>query len=110
MLAVGNNTISGLASPVSCTGIAITTGASVDVFNNAINGLATAGACTGLSLNVVTGGATENVFGNVINGLATSGTCTGMSLSGSTTLNVFKNKIYDVVSSGVLGNGDRGVA
>lgn len=101
---IQNNTFSswtGGTSAITALSVALT-GASNSSTGNAINNISSAGAITGIT----TAGGNDNIYSNVINTLSTTGAfaVTGIAVTGGTTKNIYKNKIYDLQASNATGS------
>ena len=68
--------------------------------NNNVSGNTISNVTNGNSISAIfTDGGNQNFFSNTINGLsgaAASAVVTGIQMTGATTQNVFRNKIYDL--------------
>ena len=101
---VTNNTFSGISTGAASVtilnvGFSDNTFATNNVSGNTISSITGALDVTGLTSS----SGNQNFFGNTINTLTTSAaasTITALSITGGTTQNVFKNKIYDISESG----------
>lgn len=96
---IQNNTFSnwtGGTSAITALSVSLT-GTSNIVSDNLINNISSGGAITGIT----TAAGNTNIASNIINTLSTTGASavTGISVTGGTTQNVYKNKIYDLSGS-----------
>ncbi len=102
---ISNNTLTNFSGTSSITGITVSStfngGNPLSISNNTINNFTSSG--TG---NTVVGIASSNtspivnISANIINRLSTTGaTANGINITGATLTNVFKNNIYDIVST-----------
>ena len=104
-LTVSGNTISGLSTPSTCTGISIAAGATVNVASNLVNTLSGSGDTSTVTGILFAAGTTGTISGNTVNTLSGSGSgagpvATGIQVSGGTTVTVAKNKVYDIAENG----------
>lgn len=102
--AVSNNTISNITSVGTIYGI--TTGAGNDnIFSNTTHTLVSTGATASIvnGIAITTTGSTKNVYLNTIYGLQanniSTGSVSGIAVTGGTTNNIYRNKIYNISSS-----------
>ncbi len=102
-----NNTITGLSS--TGTGGAVTGIASAaptgNIFSNIINTLSST-STTATVAGITSSGVTANIFQNTINTLSclgtTSGVTNGIMVTAGTLVNVYRNKIYDLSTTGAF--------
>ena len=101
-----NNTISGLSTLSTCTGMAIGGGATVNVTSNLISTLSTSGGSSTVTGLLLSGGTTPTVSLNTIHTLTGTGTtlplANGLQVSGGTTVTISKNKIYNIAENGTM--------
>ncbi len=107
---VYSNTITGLSttttSGANVTGIIVGPGSPAYVYSNIINTFSSAGL-TATVAGISSGAATSNVYQNTINKLSCVGTTSGvtngiMVTNASTNLYLYKNRIYDLTTSGAF--------
>ncbi|MEI6348300.1 MAG: T9SS type A sorting domain-containing protein [Bacteroidota bacterium] len=109
-IAVNDNTITGLSS--TGTGGAVTaitcgnTSSIINIYSNIINTLSSASTTATVAGISITAATTTNVYSNTINTLScvgtTSGVTNGIMVSLGTNVNIYKNKIYDLTTSGAF--------
>jgi len=99
------NTITGLSS--TGTGGAVTgisnAAPTGNIYSNTINNLSST-STTATVVGITSSGTTSNIYSNTINTLScvgsTSGITNGIMVTAGTTVKVYKNKIYDLLTSG----------
>lgn len=101
-----NNTIFNLTSTGDITAMVGGTGVtSTNINNNTIYNLSSSGA-SAIVTGIDASATTANINDNIIHGLSVSGTTSpsanGILIKGGTTVNVYKNKIYDIAESGAI--------
>ncbi|MCX6231701.1 MAG: hypothetical protein NTZ33_09175, partial [Bacteroidetes bacterium] len=107
LFTVTGNTITGLSS--TGTGGAVTAiiagGSNSNVYLNTINTLSSA-STTATVAGISSSATAVNIYSNLINTLScvgsTSGVTNGIMVTAGTTVNVYKNKIYDLNTSGAF--------
>ncbi|MEO5890247.1 MAG: hypothetical protein ABIQ31_08340 [Ferruginibacter sp.] len=96
---IQNNTFSnwtGGSGAITALAVNLTTGNNATT-GNLVNNISGAAAITGIS----TGAGNDKIYSNVINTISSTGAAavTAISVSGGTTKNIYKNKIYDINGS-----------
>jgi len=104
---IANNTITNITGQGALTGLLLGSSgtiASLTVGSNTITGVSSTGTGgTVIGLNNTAPATTMNITSNVIGGLSstsTSSSVSGISSTGGTTVNISKNKVYDLLQSG----------
>ncbi|MEI7726785.1 MAG: hypothetical protein WCK09_16870, partial [Bacteroidota bacterium] len=107
LFTVTGNTITGLSSTGTggiVSGI-IAGGTTDNVYANTINTLSST-STTATVAGITSSATTANIYSNTINSLScvgtTSGVANGIMVTAGTTVSVFKNKIYDLTTSGAF--------
>ncbi len=104
---VTGNSITGLSSTGAGGAVSAITvaGTTANVYSNTINTLSST-STTAQVAGISSSAGTSNIYSNTINTLScvgsTSGVTNGIMVTAGTTINVYKNKIYDLSTSGAF--------